>query len=35
MSELESYIARMYTETREFVAAHPFGAGPGEDVPQD
>lgn len=35
VSELESYIARMYTETREFVAAHPFGAGPGEDVPQD
>ena len=24
-SELESYIARMYAETREFVANHPFG----------
>ncbi|MEO3935984.1 helix-turn-helix domain-containing protein [Dermatophilaceae bacterium Soc4.6] len=26
-SELETYIARMYTETRQFVAAHPFGTG--------
>ena len=25
-SELESYIARMYDQTRSFVAAHPFGA---------
>ncbi|MGI8718319.1 MAG: helix-turn-helix domain-containing protein [Lapillicoccus sp.] len=25
--ELESYIQRMYSETRSFVAAHPFGAG--------
>jgi excisionase family DNA binding protein len=24
-SELESYIARMYAETREFVTSHPFG----------
>jgi excisionase family DNA binding protein len=24
-SELESYIARMYAETREFVTNHPFG----------
>jgi excisionase family DNA binding protein len=24
-SELESYIARMYTETRDFVTTHPFG----------
>jgi excisionase family DNA binding protein len=24
--ELESYIQRMYSETRSFVAAHPFGA---------
>ncbi|GAA1893535.1 helix-turn-helix domain-containing protein [Lapillicoccus jejuensis] len=35
VSELEGYIARMYTETREFVAAHPFGAAGGEDDPQD
>jgi len=25
-SELESYIQRMYSETKTFVAAHPFGA---------
>jgi excisionase family DNA binding protein len=25
-TELESYIQRMYTETKQFVAAHPFGA---------
>jgi excisionase family DNA binding protein len=25
VSELESYIARMYAETREFVTSHPFG----------
>jgi excisionase family DNA binding protein len=25
-TELESYIQRMYTETKRFVAAHPFGA---------
>ncbi len=24
-SELESYIARMYAETRDFVTSHPFG----------
>ena len=24
-SELESYIKRMYSETKTFVAAHPFG----------
>ena len=30
-SELESYIQRMYTETREFVQSHPFGAGPDEN----
>lgn len=35
VTELESYIARMYSETRQFVAAHPFGAGAGEDDPQD
>jgi excisionase family DNA binding protein len=27
--QLESYIQRMYSQTREFVAAHPFG-GVGE-----
>lgn len=26
-TELESYIQRMYTETRTFVESHPFGAG--------
>ena len=26
-SELEGYIQRMYSQTREFVAAHPFGPG--------
>jgi excisionase family DNA binding protein len=31
-SELEAYIARMYTQTREFVAAHPFGRGDEEDL---
>jgi excisionase family DNA binding protein len=25
-TELESYIQRMYSETKTFVAAHPFGA---------
>ncbi len=30
-SELESYIARMYTVTRDFVAAHPFGSGSAQD----
>ena len=25
-AELETYIQRMYSETRQFVAAHPFGA---------
>ena len=26
-TELENYIQRMYTETKQFVAAHPFGTG--------
>jgi len=26
-TELEAYIQRMYSETKQFVAAHPFGAG--------
>ena len=25
-TELEAYIQRMYSETREFVQSHPFGA---------
>jgi excisionase family DNA binding protein len=32
-SELENYIQRMYSETKTFVAAHPFGAAP--DSPED
>lgn len=27
-TELESYIQRMYSQTREFVETHPFGTGP-------
>ena len=27
VAELESYIQRMYNETKNFVAAHPFGQG--------
>ena len=32
-AELENYISRMYAQTREFVASHPFGADatPGPD----
>ncbi|MEO7059745.1 MAG: helix-turn-helix domain-containing protein [Lapillicoccus sp.] len=30
-TELESYIARMYTETKQFVASHPFGAAGAEE----
>jgi len=33
-SELEAYIARLYTETADFVRTHPFTAG-GDDGPQD
>ena len=28
--KLESYIARMYDQTRQFVAAHPFSEGDGD-----
>jgi excisionase family DNA binding protein len=28
VAELETYIQRMYDETRTFVAAHPFGQNP-------
>jgi excisionase family DNA binding protein len=37
-TELESYIARMYDQTREFVSAHPFGvqgAGPDDGPAAD
>ena len=27
VAELEGYIQRMYSETKTFVAAHPFGQG--------
>ena len=30
-SALEDYLARMYAQTQEFVAAHPFGRDEGED----
>ncbi len=29
-SSLEEFIARAYTETRDFVQAHPFGAAAGD-----
>lgn len=31
VTELEQYIQRMYDQTREFVAAHPFGSGGPDD----
>jgi excisionase family DNA binding protein len=35
-AELESYIARMYEQTRDFVQTHPFGVGTaGEESPPD
>jgi excisionase family DNA binding protein len=30
-TELEAYIQRMYSETKRFVAAHPFGGTGSED----
>ncbi len=33
VTELEAYIQRMYSETKTFVSAHPFGTVPGEDAP--
>jgi excisionase family DNA binding protein len=30
--QLESYIARMYDQTRAFVAAHPYTEGEGDDA---
>ena len=30
-SQLEAYIERMYAQTQEFVAAHPFGRGDDEE----
>lgn len=35
VTELENYIQRMYNDTKTFVSAHPFGAGPGEDAPPE
>ncbi len=32
-SELEAYIQRMYTQTREFVSANPYGGETAEQVP--
>lgn len=34
-AELESYIQRMYEQTREFVAAHPLGARGAEVSEED
>jgi len=34
-TELESYIQRMYAQTKEFVATHPLGRTPEEDVALD
>ena len=31
-TELEGYIARMYTETKEFVASHCFGSAGAEGL---
>ncbi len=33
VTELESYIQRMYSETKSFVSTHPFGAAVDEDAP--
>ncbi|MCX6414579.1 MAG: helix-turn-helix domain-containing protein [Actinobacteria bacterium] len=33
-AELENYISRMYAQTREFVATHPFGTEPGISADQ-
>ena len=33
VTELEAYIQRLYSETREFVDAHPFGRGEDEPAP--
>ena len=33
-AELENYISRMYAQTREFVATHPFGIEPGVSTDQ-
>jgi excisionase family DNA binding protein len=32
-TELESYIQRMYDQTREFVSSHPFGAADDTTAP--
>ncbi len=33
VSQLEDYIQRMYSQTRDFVDTHPFGQGEDEDEP--
>ena len=33
-TELENYIQRMYSETKTFVAAHPFGAPTENAIPE-
>lgn len=33
-AELENYITRMYAQTREFVATHPFGTEPDVNADQ-
>lgn len=33
-AELENYISRMYAQTREFVATHPFGTEPDVNADQ-
>ena len=35
VSELESYIARMYDQTRDFVTTHPFGTPDAADEHDD
>ncbi len=33
--QLEAYIQRMYTQTREFVSTHPFGGAGSDEEPTD
>ncbi len=35
VSELESYIARMYDQTRDFLTTHPFGTSDAPDEHDD
>ncbi|GAA4346990.1 helix-turn-helix domain-containing protein [Angustibacter luteus] len=34
-SELETYIQRLYAQTREFVDSHPFGSTDGDETDRD